>query len=135
MFSDQLSDTVILREMGERLGTYRLRRNWTQAQLAAESGVSKRTIERLEAGESVQLANCIRVLRALDRLAALDNVLPPPLPSPMEQLQRQGKIRQRASSRGNKPRAADNAVAEPASPWQWGDQSEPTAAPQRKNVK
>ncbi len=113
-----LSDTAVLALLGERILHYRLQKNMTQAQLAKESGVSKRTIERVEAGESVQLTNFLRVLRVFDRLIGLDNLLPPPLPSPMEQLRLQGKKRQRASS----PRNVE-AIAEPKTAWHWGEES------------
>ena len=111
-----LSDAAVLSMLGDRLCHYRLRQNLTQAQLAQESGVSKRTIERLEAGESVQLANWLRVLRVIGRLDVLDAVLPPPLPSPIEQVRLQGKVRKRAST----PRKEKH-VAESKKPWSWGD--------------
>ena len=111
-----LSDTAVLAILGERLAHDRLQQNLTQAQLAKESGVSKRTIERLEAGESVQLTNFLRVLRVFGRINGLDSLLPPPMPSPMEQLRLQGKQRQRASSSRK-----STAVAEPEGVWHWGD--------------
>ena len=46
----QATDEVILGELGGRLAKIRLDRNLTQAQLATQAGVSKRTVERLEAG-------------------------------------------------------------------------------------
>ena len=58
------SDAAILKELGDRLARRRLRENLTQAKLAHEAGISKRTLIRLESGESSQLANLIRVLRA-----------------------------------------------------------------------
>src|SRR3989304_2190643 len=48
--SKQLTDEAILREVGSRLAGARLARNLTQAALAEEAGVSKRTVERLAAG-------------------------------------------------------------------------------------
>lgn len=92
---------------------HRVGRNQTQAALAREAGVSKRTVERVEAGESAQLSSLVRLLRALGLLANLDALVPPPLPSPMEQLRRHGQERQRASKRG---------ASEPApATWSWGD--------------
>lgn len=123
MINTQYSDSAVLAAMGERLSKERLRANWTQAQLAVEAGVSKRTVERLEAGESVQLTNWIRVLRALDKLSLLEHIFPEPLPSPMQQLKMQGKARQRASSPKKKD-AHPGQVNEPpvdSHEWQWGD--------------
>ena len=45
------SDQAILQELGARIANTRLERNLTQADLAKEAGVSKRTVERLESGE------------------------------------------------------------------------------------
>jgi putative transcriptional regulator len=104
---DLLSDKATMSLLGDRLTAYRLQRNWTQARLADESDVSKRTIERLEAGGSVQLTNWLRVLRTFGLLSVLvEQVLPSQLPSPIDQLHLQGKNRQRASSpRVSEPQA------------------------------
>ena len=96
--STTLVDSKLLSLIGHRLARLRLDRNLTQAELATAAGVSKRTVERLEAGESTQLTNFIRILRALDRLEGLDALLPQPLPSPIDQLKLQGRQRQRAST-------------------------------------
>ena len=46
--------------------------NLSQAQLAEQAGISKRTLERLEAGAAAtQLSLFLRVLRQLDRLERL----------------------------------------------------------------
>lgn len=89
-----LSDDAVLQELGERLAHRRKLVQLTQAELAREAGVSRSTVERLEAGHSVQLTNLIRVLRQLELLSNLEAVLPPAEPSPMELLKR-GKPRQR----------------------------------------
>lgn len=106
------SDAAVLAVLGQRLARHRLRQNLTQAELAREAGVSTRTISRLEAGESTQLTNLVRVLRALGLLAGLGELVPEPPESPLEQLRRQGRPRQRASSR------RDETEAEP---WRWGE--------------
>jgi len=108
------SDEAVLEEMGERLARTRLERNLSQERLAIEAGVSKATIERLEAGDPVKSSSLVRVLRSLGRLEALDQLLPEPLPSPIERLRLQGRRRQRAAS----PRAGQA----PAEPWRWGDE-------------
>ena len=46
-----LSDEAILQALGERLAGARLARNLTQAALAEQAGVAKRTVERLEAND------------------------------------------------------------------------------------
>lgn len=107
-------DAAALLELGQRLTRARLDRNLTQADLAREAGVSKRTVERLEAGESTQLANLLRVLRALDLLGRLDALVPESSPSPVEQLRLEGRQRERAR------RATTRAGA---GSWTWGDES------------
>jgi transcriptional regulator with XRE-family HTH domain len=87
----------VLAELGRRLKTLRLQRNLRVQDLAADSGVSLRTINRLEAGRSVGTENLVRVLRGLGRLPALDAFLPPPEVSPREIARLGGKVRQRAS--------------------------------------
>ena len=108
------TDDVVLHELGGRLAKVRLDRNLTQAQLAAQAGVSKRTVERLEAGTvGTQLSGFIRVCRALDELERFNLLVPEPIPSPVEQLKRAGRIRQRASS--------SRLAKHPAKKWRWGD--------------
>lgn len=110
--SSQAVDAVILRELGERLTRLRLERNLTQAVLAEQAGVSKRTLERMEAGGATQLVNLVRVCRALDLLDRFETLLPEPRLSPVAQLKLQGKQRQRATP---KPPAA----LPPK--WEWND--------------
>lgn len=85
----------------------------TQDQLAREAGVSKRTVIRLENGESTQLTNLIRVLRALGVLGNLDTLIPAPLASPIEALKTKARERRRASPSSKK--------AKPSLEWTWGD--------------
>ena len=96
----QATDEAILSELGGRLAQVRLERNLTQAQLAAQAGVSKRTVERLESGSvATQLSGFIRVCRVLDVIERFDLLVPEPVPSPVEQLKLRGRKRQRASAR------------------------------------
>lgn len=109
------TDRAVLAELGGRLARTRLERNISQQQLAREAGLSKRTIERMEAGEESKLSNLVRVLRALDLLDRLDALVPEPLPSPIEQLKLRGRRRRRAGR-------ATTRREEPAAPWRWGDE-------------
>lgn len=110
-----MTDSAVLAEIGHRISRLRLQRNLTQAQLAREAGISKRTLIRLESGESSQVTNLIRVLRALGVLGNLDAFVPLPLPSPIEQLRSRAKERRRAS-----PASRRNS---PDTNWSWGDES------------
>ena len=108
-----MSDEALLHELGHRIARLRLERNLSQAQLAEQAGISKRTLERLEAGAAAtQLSLFLRVLRQLDLLERLELLLPEPQPSPLALLeQQQQATRKRASSRR---------IAKPASSWSWG---------------
>ncbi len=112
-FINDLSDDAILKEMAARIAQYRLNQNKTQAALAQEAGVSKRTITRLEQGQSVQISNLIRVLRALQLIQNIEALIPSPAISPVQQIKMQGKQRKRASSKTNEPNKKE--------PWLWGD--------------
>ena len=113
-FSQDSSDEAVLKELGARLARYRLNRNQTQEAIAEEAGVSKRTIVRIEHGESVQLTSLIRVLRVLQLLQNIEALVPAPAVSPLQQVRMQGKRRQRASS---SPHDAPS-----PEPWSWGDE-------------
>ena len=114
LHSGDVGDAAILEELGERLARHRLDRGLTQADLAEQAGVGKRTVERVEAGESAQMATVIRILRVLGLLEALDRAVPEAAPSPLDLLKRRGKQRQRASTRG--------APADAGESWSWGDE-------------
>jgi len=96
------------------MASVRLDQNLTQADLADQAGVSKRTVERLESGAAAtQLSGFIRVCRVLGLLERFDALIPESLPSPIAQLKLRGKQRRRASS----ARTPDR----PAKKWKWGD--------------
>ena len=110
-----MSDQAILQELGQRLARRRVALGFTQAELAREAGVAKRTLERVEAGESTQTATLIRILRALHMLEALVAAIPEQGPRPMDLLKLRGKERRRASSKNRQK--ADEAD------WSWGDET------------
>jgi transcriptional regulator with XRE-family HTH domain len=110
--SISLTDTAVLRELGERITQQRIARNLTQAALAEQSGIAKRTLERIENGSAAQTVSLIRVLRVLELLPNLELLLPPAEPGPVDQLQRRGKRRQRASGKRGGPDGKT---------WQWAD--------------
>ena len=114
--TNEFTDESIVREIGERLASARLERNLTQADLAREAGVSKRTLERLESGAAAtQLSVFIRICRALNLLPRLDALIPQAIPSPVAQLKHHGRRRRRASgTRVEKTRRKK---------WTWGESS------------
>ncbi len=113
--SETLEDDAILAEIGERVARHRLDLQLTQADVAEQAGVAKRTVERIEAGASAQISSIIRILRVLDLLPGLDRMIPEAGPKPMDLLKRKGKVRQRASS-NRRPDRSDK-------PWTWDDET------------
>jgi len=115
----ELTDAAVLRELGARLERRRIDANLTQAQLAEEAGVSKRTLERIEAGHSTDFVMLIRVLRALKFIQGLESLIPDLPQSPLALLKQKGRERKRV---GHPRRKAGRAGApKPASPWTWGE--------------
>ena len=107
-----LSDDIVLEELGRRMSEARLSRRMTQAQFAAQAGVAKRTVERLEDGASVQLANWIRCLRALNKLEGMERLLPETPPNPIGLLERHGSKPMRMRTKPPPDSKFD---------WAWGD--------------
>ena len=107
-----LTDETILTELGGRLEQSRLACQMSQAMLAEQAGVSKRTVERIEAGASTQLTTLIRILRILELLDHLNGLVPESGPRPMDLVKLGGKQRQRASRKRE---------AKANEPWTWGD--------------
>ena len=115
----QLTDEAVLRELGARLAGARLARNLTQAALAEQAGVSKRTVERLESGEvAAQLTAFLRVCRALGLVEHFDALVPEPVASPIAQLRMQGRQRRRASGA-----SGSKLTAKEPGRWTWGESS------------
>lgn len=110
--SETLTDETILAEIGERLLRRRLAQQMTQAELAEQAGIGKRTLERVEAGATAQFSTIIRIFRVLGLLEKLDQLLAQPVIGPLEAAARKGKARQRASGRGKSTETK---------PWTWED--------------
>ena len=110
----QLTDEAILRELGGRLASVRIDLNLTQAALAEQAGVAKRTVERLESGEvATQLSGFLRVCRVLGLLERFESLIPEPTVSPMMQLKMHNKKRKRASGKKTLPSEKKK--------WTWGE--------------
>lgn len=122
MIKDTLSDQAVLEELGRRLGRRRLDMQLTQADVAEQAGVSKRTVERMEAGAAGQTLSLIRILRVLDLLKGLEQFIPETGPSPMELLKLKGKERKRASSSSRRAPAKQTG-SRAAGTWTWEDEA------------
>lgn len=93
-----LTDKAIVNEIGERLKTARINKNMSQGILAEKSGISLRTLQNIESGNtSSKISNIIAIMRTLEILDQLDNFIPTQLVSPIALAEMKGKQRQRAS--------------------------------------
>lgn len=123
--TSELTDAAVLQALGERIAQSRIEAGLTQAELAEQAGIGKRTLERMESGRGAELVTLIRVLRALKILEGLERLIPELPPSPIAQLKLRGKRRRRVSHpRGRPAPETDSAGAEAgAKPWRWGAQA------------
>ena len=113
-FNGETNDSAVMIELGNRISQARIALSLTQANCAERAAIAKRTVERMEAGESVQFNSLIRVLRVLNLLENFNLAIPEEGPRPMQLLEDRGKIRRRASPPGLKNKNAKH--------WVWGDE-------------
>lgn len=102
---------TILSELGERVKRYRVSLNLTQAEIEEKSGVSKRSVSRLEQGDGIQLDNFIKILSALNLENNLSVLVPDLVKRPSYYLKKEEKKDQRARKSSEKK-----------SHFQWGDE-------------
>jgi len=108
-----MTDEALLKLIGERLARLRLTQNLTQQQVAEQAGLGLRTVQRLELGAAAtQLSGFARVCRVLGLLERFETLIPEEAASPLAQLKRQDRMRQRAT--GKK-------VAGKSKKWTWGE--------------
>ena len=84
-----------LDELGERIRRERIAQSFKQRELSAKAAVSADALSSLENGRPVTTQTLARVLQALGHEQALENLLPPAVPSPLDLQRLQGKRRQR----------------------------------------
>ena len=106
-----MTEDAVLKELGKRLTRRRLDLGITQAETAMRAGLSKRTLERIEAGEDTRVSSLLRLLRVLELTDGLNGLAPDSGPRPMELLKLRGRERRRVSSR--RPDESGS--------WQWGE--------------
>lgn len=106
--------------LGHQLEQLRLSKNLSQTAVAANAGVSRRTITRMEAGATVSLDTFIRVLKVYEVADRLTTLFPAQSVRPMERVKLGGKQRKRASS-GAKTNQ-NSMTKSKQEPWSWGDE-------------
>jgi transcriptional regulator with XRE-family HTH domain len=77
-------------ELGRQLEQLRLSKNLSQSVAASEAGVSRRTITRMEAGETVSLDTFVRVLKVYDVADRLATLFPASNVRPIERVKLEG---------------------------------------------
>mgnify|MGYP003897687819 CR=1 FL=1 len=97
----QMSDSAIVKQMGQFIKYTRLVQNKTQAQLAELAGLNRWTISQIENGESITLSSLIPVLLALDVLYVLNHFEHIDEISPLEYAKLKKKQKKRARGKNN----------------------------------
>ncbi|MCK5201201.1 MAG: helix-turn-helix transcriptional regulator [Spirochaetales bacterium] len=90
------TDVQILITLGERIRKRRININLSQVALAEKSGISRRTVQAIEMGNSISMDKFIAILRSLDSLDELDNFISEVEISPLLLAKHKGKERKRA---------------------------------------
>ena len=65
-----------IRELGIKIKNYRVMKDMSQQDISDMTGVSKRSISRLEQGETLQVDNLFKILLALDLGDNIDLLVP-----------------------------------------------------------
>ena len=108
--------------LGQQLEQLRLSKNLNQSVVASEAGVSRRTITRMESGETVSLDTFIRVLKVYDIADRLASLFPAHTVRPIERVEFDGKQRKRASSVKNSQ--VNESTQQSEQPWSWNDNAD-----------
>lgn len=93
-----MTDSAIAEELGRRLEQFRLEANKPQKEIAYELGISEGTYRKAIRGKA-RFEVIIGIMRILEQLENLENLLSDRPFSPIEMLKLQGKKRQRAASK------------------------------------
>ena len=102
-------ETAILKELGRRLARIRKAQGFSQSSLAEEAGIGLATLQRIEGGQDGQIETWLKILKALDRAASIDALLPEDFKSPM------AEVLGTSSGKRRKPPATSGIV--------WGDET------------
>ena len=94
-----MSDNEIIRDIGRRIKQLRLNKNISQEALSERTGLHRVTLSKIERGQKMSLLTIIQVLRGLDELQRLDNMIPEERLSPLQLAKLQSRQRKRASKK------------------------------------
>ena len=99
-----------IKELGQKIKTYRVMNEMSQQELEDKTGVSKRSISRLEQGESVQVDNLFKILLALGLGDNIDLLVPDQTKRPSYYLE----------NKDNKPKRVRKKTEK--TEFKWGDE-------------
>jgi transcriptional regulator with XRE-family HTH domain len=106
---------AVLSELGGRVAAWRLARGLTQEQLAFRADIGRATLQRLEAGASVQLTSLVKLLRSVGMLDTLDVLLRESVRPTVDSGQSDGQRPRQRAPRQHRGRSAGDGR------WQWVD--------------
>ena len=92
-----MSDIEIIREIVKRIKQIRLSKNISQQTLSGKTGIHRVTLSKIERGQKISLLTIIQILRGLDELQRLENIIPEDKLSPLQLARLYGRTRKRAS--------------------------------------
>jgi transcriptional regulator with XRE-family HTH domain len=98
---NSLSNSEIIIELGSRLKNYRLKKRFTQQELADRAGLSLFTIAQIEKGKPVSFSTLVATLRVLRLLENFELLVLEIEISPIERMKLQGKMPKRIRGRKN----------------------------------
>ncbi|MEO1029284.1 MAG: helix-turn-helix transcriptional regulator [Pseudomonadota bacterium] len=113
--AQKISSENLIKSLCLRLDAIRLSQNISQADLALEAGVSRRTLTRLADGQAISLDSFVRVMQALGLTEHLISLLPDPTIRPIDRVRFAGQERQRARTRKRDDKKTEAS-------WVWGDE-------------
>lgn len=97
--SNQKSCKEYVKALGEKVKLYRIMREMSQQELADKTGISVRSISRLEQGESVQINSLFTILIALDLGDNIELLVPDQTKRPVLYLEKSGNMPKRVRKR------------------------------------
>ena len=78
-----MPESEVLKELAKRLAKLRKAQGYSQIELAERAGIGVATLRRIEGGQDSQFETWIKILKALDRISALEALMPESFNSPM----------------------------------------------------
>ena len=105
------SSDMMMKELGNKIKLYRIMKEMSQQDIVDKTGISKRSISRLEQGESVNTDSLFKVLLALDLGENIEMLVPDQTKRPSYYLEQSQSIPKRVRKKTEKTN------------FKWGDET------------